>query len=186
MKELESIIRLFKDRFEQQAGRVYEAETLDEAASKLSNILLEQNVRRVAIAGMDEQVRERIRESLTSVGMEIVEPRGGNAHETINSAEAGVTLASFAVADIGAIAEITNDDADRLVSSLPRIHACLLQRQNIIDTFENSAQLIRDALSSSRSCVVSFIGGPSRTGDIELKLVLGVHGPHQVHVIIFG
>jgi len=28
------------------------------------------------------------------------------------------------------------------------------------------------------------MSGPSRTGDIELKLTLGVHGPESAHAIV--
>jgi L-lactate dehydrogenase complex protein LldG len=31
---------------------------------------------------------------------------------------------------------------------------------------------------------VNFITGPSRTGDIEQKILMGAHGPRRLHIVI--
>lgn len=50
-----------------------------------------------------------------------------------------------------------------------------------------SVQVIRDIVKQHvENLVISFISGPSRTGNIELKLTLGVHGPREAHVVIIG
>ena len=33
---------------------------------------------------------------------------------------------------------------------------------------------------------VNLISGPSRSGDIEQKIILGAHGPRALHIIVVG
>ena len=37
-----------------------------------------------------------------------------------------------------------------------------------------------------RASLAMLHTGPSRTGDIERKIVLGAHGPCRVHLILYG
>jgi L-lactate dehydrogenase complex protein LldG len=44
--------------------------------------------------------------------------------------------------------------------------------------------LIRDRYGNKLPSLVSAITGPSRTADIEKKLVLGAHGPKDLYVFL--
>ena len=189
MSNEDSIVELFKTCFENNAGIVHEVETLDSLSGVVSNILLQENISKAILGSMPTKYSNIIVSTLDSLGIELLKPPEGCGKEIagiINLADVGITFAEFGVADIGAIAEITQDDKDRLISSLPRIHIALLRRGKIVKAFEETAKIIRQIIQEKDRCVISFIGGPSRTGDIELKLVLGVHGPHKVHTILLG
>jgi L-lactate dehydrogenase complex protein LldG len=40
--------------------------------------------------------------------------------------------------------------------------------------------------SGDMGSYLNFITGPSRTADIEQTLVVGVHGPKEVHLVLLG
>jgi L-lactate dehydrogenase complex protein LldG len=46
--------------------------------------------------------------------------------------------------------------------------------------------LMRKKYGANYPSTISFITGPSRTGDIERILVLGAHGPKRLTILLIG
>ncbi|MFP4081792.1 MAG: LUD domain-containing protein [Candidatus Aminicenantes bacterium] len=103
-------------------------------------------------------------------------------------ADIGISGANLAIAESGTLAIISNEGNARLVTSLPPVHIALVSTEKFVETLEQAASLIKALTVASAgtklTSYVSFITGPSRTTDIEKELVIGVHGPQEVHIII--
>lgn len=99
----------------------------------------------------------------------------------------GVTAVDYAVADTGTLVLMAGRGRARAASLLPPIHVALVKPEQVVPGLENlfASLTAREDFSSQHvNSAVTFITGPSRTADIELTLVVGVHGPQQLHVIL--
>lgn len=98
-----------------------------------------------------------------------------------------MTWADFAIADDGAVIEVAHDDTARLAASLPIVHIVLLPSGRLVkdvrEAMAVAGGILREEGPGKRP-TITFISGPSRTGDIELRLLYGVHGPHSLHVLL--
>jgi L-lactate dehydrogenase complex protein LldG len=102
-------------------------------------------------------------------------------------AEVGITAVDYALADTGTLVLLTRVGQARTVSLLPPLHVALVKPEQIIAGLDDLFPLMRyaDAAAGRElTGAVTFITGPSRTADIELTLVVGVHGPQELHVIV--
>ena len=109
--------------------------------------------------------------------------------EQIIQSDLGITGADYAVAETGSVVILPRPGLSRLVSLVPPIHIALVQPQDVVATLDDVFLFRR--LEYHRSGgdpdrYLNFITGPSRTADIEQQLVVGVHGPKEVHLIILG
>jgi L-lactate dehydrogenase complex protein LldG len=66
---------------------------------------------------------------------------------------------------------------------LPPHHVVLARRDQLIADLPAAFALITQRYAPNFPSMISFITGPSRTGDIERILVLGAHGPKKLTVI---
>jgi L-lactate dehydrogenase complex protein LldG len=177
----------FTSRFEKLSGIVHRVASPAAAAEKIAQLCQERQAGCIALAGLEPDLTAAIEASCPAITV-LKEPYNhADLPAAIDRATVGVTGMAFAIAQSGTMVEVAVNDATRLVSSLPRTHIGVVREETIIDHYADSGPLIRAIINSHpEQVVISFISGPSRTGDIELKLTLGVHGPEEAHCIIIA
>jgi L-lactate dehydrogenase complex protein LldG len=95
----------------------------------------------------------------------------------------GITGCFCAIAETGTLMMCSSPDSPATVSLLPETHIAIVEASRIVPYMEDAWNLARRELGRLPRAV-NFISGPSRTGDIELTIVLGAHGPYRVHLVI--
>ncbi len=89
-------------------------------------------------------------------------------------AQVSFTKAVCGVVETGSLVFAYSTEGEHLLTALPRIHVAFLSRKRICPTVEQALSGLMDR------AYVSVITGPSKTGDIELIHVMGVHGPERL------
>lgn len=104
----------------------------------------------------------------------------------LEACDAGITACEAAVAQTGSILVSSGSCGGRALSILPHVHVVLVSLDQIAATLSDALDLVRSRHAGRLPSMLSFITGPSRTGDIERILVLGAHGPKELLVILVG
>jgi len=100
------------------------------------------------------------------------------------STAVGITSADYALADTGTLVLLSSREEARMISLLPPAHIAVVPAGRILTGLDELFTVLPHPARSTSSMVT--ITGPSRTGDIEMTLVRGVHGPGELTVIVVG
>jgi L-lactate dehydrogenase complex protein LldG len=87
--------------------------------------------------------------------------------------------AAFGLADSGSLVLLATEEP-RSRALLPYVHYTFLSVERIIPSIDE----LFSALGRRPPSCVSIVSGPSSSGDIEMTLTVGVHGPAEEHVIL--
>ena len=101
----------------------------------------------------------------------------------------GITGADYAVAETGSVVVLPRKGLSRLVSLVPPVHVAVVRIGDVVETLDDVflfRRLEYHRNGGEMGSYLNFITGPSRTADIEMKLVVGVHGPREVHLVLLG
>ena len=94
-----------------------------------------------------------------------------------------VTGAYAGVAETGSLVLLSSSESPTTLNFLPDDHVIVLRESHIVTHIEDVwARMRSDKRAMPRT--VNFITGPSKTGDVEMVLQEGAHGPRRLHVIL--
>jgi L-lactate dehydrogenase complex protein LldG len=94
----------------------------------------------------------------------------------------GITGCFAAIAETGTLILISGPDMPTRNNFLPDTHVVVLRADQVVAAYEDGWDRLRSGGAMPRT--VNFITGPSRTGDIEQRIVLGAHGPRRLHIVL--
>lgn len=96
----------------------------------------------------------------------------------------GITSCDWAIAETGSLLMLSRPGQERIASLLPPVHIAIVERSQILpDLYDAIRELSKSGFEGLPSNAV-FITGPSKTGDMELELTTGVHGPGRWCVVV--
>jgi L-lactate utilization protein LutC len=167
----------FQAELSAAGGQYHVVADADVAVDTVLSLLRARRVRRVLLGGGVVMDALPLAAALKREGVEIqTADAGRNAYFR---ADAGVTGVEQLLAESGSLAVETRPDQPRSLSLLPPLHIAVARRaQLLLDLFD-----LFPSGKEMPSCL-TLITGPSKTGDIELRLITGVHGPGEVHVVL--
>ena len=95
--------------------------------------------------------------------------------------DCAITDTTYAVAETGGLVVKTNAQHGRALTLVPMYHVAVVEPKNFLpDMVDLFDKLAREGAGP----YVVMIAGPSKTADIEMNVVTGVHGPNVVKTFI--
>ncbi|MGH7914206.1 MAG: LutC/YkgG family protein [Candidatus Binataceae bacterium] len=91
-----------------------------------------------------------------------------------------VVEADYAIAATGTLAMVATPESPGTLTLLPPVNVILVSAGRILPDLAAAIAAIGAATIASHR--LALVTGPSRTADIEKRIVLGVHGPREIHV----
>ncbi len=170
------LLARFVERLLAVAGEVLQTEAagLDDT---IVECLSRAGAKTVALGGGDEM--RRLGEELRRRGFTTLSASAPT--EELARADAGVTAAQWGIAETGTIALDDVAARARRVSLLPPLHIAVLRKNHMLASLDD---LFAATAKAGLPHALTLVTGPSRTADIELQLVVGVHGPSRLCVAL--
>ena len=103
--------------------------------------------------------------------------------QALEKCDAGITECDVLIAQTGGVVVTSRSAGGRALSILPPHHVVIARREQLVADLPAAFAWLQQQYAPDFPSMISFITGPSRTGDIERILVLGAHGPKKLTIL---
>ncbi|WP_068677473.1 lactate utilization protein C [Oceanobacillus sp. Castelsardo] len=121
------------------------------------------------------------------LNVHIWDPRLGKGNQVIaEQADVGITFSDITLAESATVTLFNNKNNGRSISLLPKTYIAIIPKSTLVPRMTQAANQIHEATMKGEEVAsyVSFISGPSNSADIEMNLIVGVHGPIKATYIL--
>jgi len=180
----EASLRLLTENLEKLRAVLVRVDDLPAAAAYLAGLVREKDWQRVAWHG--NPLVEAVIAEVPCATHRVDDAAIPFDKKLLETCDAGVTTCECLVAQTGSILVSSANNGGRSLSILPHVHVVIATIDQIRPTLADALHAAREKHAGALPSMLSFITGPSRTGDIERILVLGAHGPKELFLILVG
>jgi L-lactate dehydrogenase complex protein LldG len=188
----ESIARLARadvdlaELFMKNAGdlkMLVERTSRDALAQRITAFLREKGCRKVALSGSPLFDDLKLIDALRIADIEATRWDSTSLDALYDGYDCGITDVTYAVAETGSLVIKTTAEHGRGLSLVPMFHVAVIEPDQFVpDLVDLFTRLAAEGAGNH----VMLISGPSKTADIEMNVVTGVHGPNVVKAFVLA
>lgn len=172
-------VELFQAMAEKFAATVVRVKSAKDVPAAVSDYLRSKNLPSRAAIGTDPRLAAMPWKAQKNLDLKTGPSDGSD--------ETGISHAFAAIAETGTLVMTSGSDNPTTLNFLPENHIVVVETGQITGDLESVMAQIRKAYGKGKMPrTVNFITGPSRSGDIEQKIILGAHGPRALHIVVVG
>ena len=176
----------FIEELEALGGHGKRVESPEEAREYVLELAREGGAKLLVRWDVDELDELGVDAPLGDAGVEVAIWRDlEDFRETAGKADIGLSTAAWAIAETGTLVLEGGPEMGRTVTLLPPTYVAVVPVERMLCTVPEAIEKYADT-SNGLPANVCFHSGPSRSGDIEMALFVGMHGPGDVNVILVG
>jgi L-lactate dehydrogenase complex protein LldG len=175
------LVSRFARELEAVAGKMIGPIAPQELPDRIMAIARVRGLKSIAIGKGVASDLDAVANSLRDTGANVLDGTA-SIREQVAHADAGIAEADYGIAATGTLAVFSDASRPSALTLLPPASIVVLRVDRMMaDLASALAAIGPEVLQAHR---LTLITGPSRTADIEKRIVMGVHGPKSLDVVL--